>query len=68
MSVVSIFHTGLIVLALLLTVGILVAGLVAMEEGGEVDERWSTKLMSARVGAQALVVVLLLLALWLGKT
>lgn len=57
----------LILVALLVTVGILVAGLVAMEEGGEVDARWSTKLMSARVGAQAVVVVLLLLALLLGE-
>jgi hypothetical protein len=57
----------LIILALLITVGVLVAGLVTMEEGGELDERWSTKLMSARVGAQGLVVVLLLLALLLGE-
>lgn len=64
MSLVSV----LIILALLVTVGILVAGLVTMEEGGELDARWSTKLMSARVGAQAVVVLLLLLALLLGKT
>jgi hypothetical protein len=57
----------LIILALLITVGVLVAGLVTMEEGGELDERWSTKLMSARVGAQNLIVVLLLLALLLGE-
>lgn len=57
----------LIILALLITVGILVAGLVTMEEGGEVDNRWSTRLMSARVIAQAVVVVLLLMALLLGE-
>ena len=64
MSIVSI----LTMLALLVTVGILVVGLVTMRAAAEVDERWSAKLMSARVGAQALVVILLLLALWLGET
>jgi hypothetical protein len=58
----------LIVLALLITVSVLVAGLVTMEEGGELDNRWSTRLMSARVIAQAVVVMLLLVALVLGET
>ena len=55
--------TALIILALLLTVGVLLAGLFTMEQGGEFDERMSTKLMYARVGAQGLVVLLLLVAL-----
>ena len=60
--------TVLIVIALLITVGVLVLGLLTMEQGGELEERYGARLMYARVGAQALVVVLLLLAVLIDQT
>lgn len=59
------FVTLLIGLAMLTTVAVLISGLVSMEHGGAFDERASGRLMFARVGAQGLVVALLLLALFL---
>ena len=55
-----------IVLALLATVGSLFGGLVSMGIGGAVDERNSERLMFARVGLQALAVVLVLMLFVVG--
>lgn len=56
---------ALIVVALLLTVGSLVSGVISMGHGGEFDRRHSTQFMFARVGFQFLTVVILLAALYL---
>ena len=55
-------HLVVIVTALLLTVVITVLGLMSMAAGGTTDEEFSTPLMWARVGAQALTILLLVIA------
>ena len=55
--------TILIVLAALATVVALVAGVASMARGGEQDRERSGQLMYARVGAQGVTLVLLVLAL-----
>ena len=55
-------HLAVIVAALLLTVVITVLGLMSMAAGGTTDEEFSTPLMWARVGAQALTILLLVIA------
>ena len=57
--------TVVIVVALLLTVGTLIVGVGTMGFGGERDARNDTKLMFARVGMQAITLVLLLFAIYL---
>lgn len=59
---------ALIVVALLLTVASLVSGVVSMGHGGEFDRQHSTQFMFARVGFQAVTVVVLLAALYLTQT
>jgi hypothetical protein len=49
--------------ALLATVGALFIGLLVMSGGGNTDAQASTPLMWARIGLQALTMLLLLLAL-----
>ena len=44
----------------LLTAIILVMGIVAMARGGDFNKKYSTKLMSLRVGLQALVFLVLI--------
>ncbi len=53
----------LISIALLATVGALLIGIVVMSGGGNTDAFASTPLMWARVGLQALTVLLLIVAL-----
>lgn len=53
----------LISIALLATVGALLIGIVVMSGGGNTDSFASTPLMWARVGLQALTVLLLIVAL-----
>jgi hypothetical protein len=55
-------HLAVIVVALLLTVVITVLGLMSMAAGGTTDEEFSTPLMWARVGAQGLTILLLVIA------
>ena len=55
-------HFAVIVAALLLTVAITVLGLMSMAAGGTTDEEFSTPLMWARVGAQGLTILLLVIA------
>lgn len=54
--------TVMIMLALAATVISLVWGVVSMAHGGHYDEEHSTRLMGARVGFQALALVLLIVA------
>lgn len=56
--------TGMIVLALLATIGALVTGVISMVQGGEYDREHSTQLMFTRVGFQGVALVLLLIALF----
>jgi hypothetical protein len=55
-------HLAVIAVALLLTVVITVLGLMSMAAGGRTDEEFSTPLMWARVGAQGLTILLLVIA------
>lgn len=57
------FLVALVLIALIATIGSLVAGVVAMGAGGPFDERHATHLMAARLGFQGLAVVALLIAL-----
>ena len=49
-----------IAIALIAVVAVLFAGLVTLARGGRFGNRYSNKLMQARVGLQALAVVLML--------
>ncbi len=54
----------LIILALLVVAGTLVAGIVVMAIGGKTDAKWSNVLMRYRVLAQAVAVAILLAVLY----
>jgi threonine/homoserine efflux transporter RhtA len=54
----------LIILALLVVAGTLVAGIVVMAIGGKTDAKWSNVLMRYRVLAQAIAVAVLLAVLY----
>ena len=54
-----------IILALLAVVSVMMVGLFAMGQGGDLDEKLSTRLMWARVGIQAFAILLLILAVYL---
>ncbi|MBL23331.1 MAG: hypothetical protein CMM48_15750 [Rhodospirillaceae bacterium] len=57
-----------ILIALLATVGVLIAGIIVMARGGEFNAKYSNKLMRARVFFQFLAVALIaLFALFAGK-
>jgi len=56
-----------IVIALLITVGIIGTGIWSMAHGGEFDRRHSTQLMIARVGMQGVTLLLLLVAFYLAS-
>ena len=57
-----------IVVALLLTIAVLGAGIWSMAHGGEFDEKHSSQLMFARIGMQAITLILLLIAIYLANT
>lgn len=57
--------TIIIIVAMLLTVVALIMGVGSMGRGGEYDEKHDTQFMFARVGLQALTLVLLLFAIYL---
>ena len=57
----------LIVLALLLTIAVLGTGIWSMAHGGEFDRKHSTELMFARVGMQAVTLLLLFFAVYLAN-
>lgn len=60
--------TIVIIVAVLLTVVALVMGIGSMARGGEYDEKHETQFMFARVGMQAVTLVLLLFAIYLANT
>ena len=57
-----------IVVALLLTIAVLGAGIWSMAHGGEFDEKHSNQLMFARIGMQAVTLILLFIAIYLANT
>ena len=59
--------TVVIVVALLITIGLMGTGIWSMSHGGEFDEKHSTQLMVARVGMQGVTFLLLLLAIFLAS-
>jgi hypothetical protein len=59
--------TVLIVIALLMTIGLMGTGIWSMAHGGEFDQKHSTQLMVARVGMQGVTVLLLLLAVFIAS-
>jgi len=58
---------ALLALALLVVLGILFTGLVAMARGGEFNRKYGNRLMRWRVIAQAGALVLLALAFLIGR-
>jgi len=59
---------GLIGLALLATVVVLGLGISSMGRGGKFDEQHEVQFMSARVGLQALTIVLLVIAAYMAAS
>jgi hypothetical protein len=55
-----------LILAMLATLGALVAGIVVMTKGGDLNKRYGQKLMRLRVFLQGLALVLFALALLSG--
>lgn len=59
--------TLFVFIALFATVVSLALGVISMMRGGEFDQAHSTQYMGARVGFQALTLVLLMLALYFAE-
>ncbi|MDH3387805.1 MAG: twin transmembrane helix small protein [Gammaproteobacteria bacterium] len=59
--------TWLIIAALLITVAVMGTGIWSMSHGGDFDEKHGTQLMAARVGMQAVTLLLLLFAFFLAS-
>lgn len=59
-------RTLLLPLMLLLVLGILIAGVAVMAKGGEASRKYSNKLMQARVLAQFVAVLVIVLLFILG--
>ena len=57
-----------IVIAMLLTIIVLGAGIWSMAHGGEFDKKHSSQLMFARIGMQAVTLILLFVAIYLANT
>ena len=57
-----------IVVAMLLTIIVLGAGIWSMAHGGEFDEKHSEQFMFARIGLQSVTLILLFLAIYLANT
>jgi hypothetical protein len=54
----------LVILALAAVAFILLAGLFVMSLGGQIDKKWSNRLMRYRVLAQAVAILIVLLVLY----
>ena len=59
--------TVVIIGALLMTIGMIGTGLWSMAHGGDFDQRHSTQFMMARVGMQAITLLLLVVAFFLAS-
>ncbi len=60
--------TIVIVVAMLMTVGVLITGIGSMAHGGEFDRKHEGEFMFARVGMQLITILLLLFAVYLEST
>jgi hypothetical protein len=60
------FVAVLIILALLMTLGVLVSGLIVMARGGELNRKYGNKLMRWRIICQGIALGLLAVAFLLG--
>ena len=58
----------LMALAMVITLGVLFTGLIAMARGGEFNAKYSNKLMRARIVAQAVALLFFALAIWSTKS
>ncbi|NCO85237.1 MAG: twin transmembrane helix small protein [Rhodobacterales bacterium] len=58
----------LVVLAVLITAGILVVGIGGFTKGGAFNAKYANKLMRYRIAAQFVAVLLILLYVWLRRT
>jgi len=54
-----------VIIAALLTLGILFLGLAGFVRGGQFNSKWGNKIMQARVGMQLIAVLLLMLMFFL---
>lgn len=57
--------TLIVMVGMITTLGVLFAGLYSMAHGGDFDHRHSGQFMVARVGAQGITLLILLLALYI---
>jgi hypothetical protein len=57
----------LVMLAVLITAGILLVGVGAFGKGGDFNRRHANRLMRYRIAAQAVAVALILLYVWLRR-
>lgn len=60
--------TIVIIISLVLTIAVLAIGIGSMAHGGEFDEKHSDQFMYARVGMQAVTLLLLFFAIYLANT
>ncbi|MCR9221665.1 MAG: twin transmembrane helix small protein [Alphaproteobacteria bacterium] len=61
------FAIFLMVAAMLITLGIVFAGVFSMARGGEFNQKWANKLMRARVIMQFVALMMFVLAVYLLK-
>lgn len=61
-------RTLLLPLMLLVVLGILIAGITVMAKGGEASRKYSNKLMQARVLAQFVAILIIVLLFILGSS
>ncbi len=59
--------TSLVIVAMLMTLGVLFAGLFSMVRGGDFNRRYGNKLMRWRVICQAIALALFALAILIGN-
>ena len=60
---------ALVVIAMIATLGVLIAGVIGMATGGDFNKRYANKLMRARIICQAVALLLFaILMVVLGKT
>lgn len=57
----------LIAIAMLMTLGVLFTGLIAMARGGEFNAKWGNRLMRYRILFQGIALALFAVALLIGK-
>lgn len=56
--------TILLIIFMVATLSVLIAGLVVMVRGGNVDKKWANRLMTYRIWFQAISIGLVLLILY----